>query len=995
MKSLHIYGYGKLIDFHIHNLSSLQLFYGENEAGKSTIMSFIHSILFGFPSRQQSIKRYEPKNHSAYGGQIIAYFPSYGDVTIERVKGKSAGDVTVILQDGTVGKEPLLAKLLDGLDRIMYESIFSFNLQAIQEVQGLKENDIGRYLVAAGTIGTDVLFHAEEQLQKEQDLLFKPGGRKPKLNERIQEIRALENELKLAKQQNAEYETLVKQEGTIRNQITEIEIRITATRAELVKVDELLKSWPLLIEKKEIQRRLNEQGSLDFPIDGLSRFEKYKEQLIAITSRQQALKERRRQTMEQMASYMPLEASETMVSKAEQLISEWPRYEQLLDEMTTMDQNVVELENQAHFISRELHFSKEDWGELDQLNLGMEMKGRIKDALQRVMNLQSRSEELLLEQELVKKDQLTIEQKCQEIEESMLPESKFQQLQNEEKRWKSTEQLSFEQKRLETELAALFDKKQNEKQTRESTYVWGGGILLICTIMLIWSISSSEWIMAVFSLTVIAYSIFNGRKVIAGKARLAIIKEIEQIQSQLHVIKDQLSDRKLKENYVSNQYKQQIKLRDEWKKWVIHLEQVEQRLAELEKQQTSISQKKSEVHLELYAIKDALHLQKELSIQRMEDAFELLKELIQLLESKKNLEEKLRMKREQYHQWLAEVYGFIKEIGLENIEHEKMAYFHLKEFVNGEMEKQLRHKEYMTKLSEIDDDLLPLHKQIVTLNDELNELHERAATTDEEQYRLKAQQYAEQKKLIERLELLEASLTNGVNEFASSFQNELEINKHRKLIAEKLEGDESRLYVLRNQDASIRHQIFVLEEGGTYTEKLHRFHQLKSIFNEEAKQWAKFALAKQILTLTMNIYKEERFPKVMKKAQQYFSLLTSGKYIRLVMDQEGKLMVERKDRLMFYPGELSQGTGEQLYISLRFALVDVLFDDYPFPVMIDDGFVNFDKERTEKVLKLISTTSKKNQVLFFTCHSHIRDYFVKDEIIDLPRKTQLDQVEQL
>ncbi|MFK4998222.1 ATP-binding protein [Bacillus sp. N9] len=78
-----------------------------------------------------------------------------------------------------------------------------------------------------------------------------------------------------------------------------------------------------------------------------------------------------------------------------------------------------------------------------------------------------------------------------------------------------------------------------------------------------------------------------------------------------------------------------------------------------------------------------------------------------------------------------------------------------------------------------------------------------------------------------------------------------------------------------------------MEEGGTYTEKLHRFHQLKSVFNEEAKRWAKFALAKQILTLTMNIYKEERFPKVMKKAQQYFSLLTSEEYIRLVLDHEG------------------------------------------------------------------------------------------------------------
>ncbi|MFK4998226.1 hypothetical protein ACI2OX_15375 [Bacillus sp. N9] len=44
-------------------------------------------------------------------------------------------------------------------------------------MKGLKENDIGRYLVAAGTIGTDVLFHAEQQLQKEQDVLFKPGAK--------------------------------------------------------------------------------------------------------------------------------------------------------------------------------------------------------------------------------------------------------------------------------------------------------------------------------------------------------------------------------------------------------------------------------------------------------------------------------------------------------------------------------------------------------------------------------------------------------------------------------------------------------------------------------------------------------------------------------------------------------------------------------------------------------------------------------------------------
>ncbi|MFK4998225.1 hypothetical protein ACI2OX_15370 [Bacillus sp. N9] len=76
-------------------------------------------------------------------------------------------------------------------------------------------------------------------------------GRKPKLNERIQEIRALESKLKLAKQQNAEYESLVTQREKLKSDMSVLEQNISSTRAELVKVDELLKSWPLLKEKRK------------------------------------------------------------------------------------------------------------------------------------------------------------------------------------------------------------------------------------------------------------------------------------------------------------------------------------------------------------------------------------------------------------------------------------------------------------------------------------------------------------------------------------------------------------------------------------------------------------------------------------------------------------------------------------------------------------------------------------------------------------------------
>src|SRR5690606_29332695 len=128
IKSLHIYGYGQFVQTQLQLAPTLQVIFGENEAGKSTIMSFIHSILFGFPTKQQTELRYEPKTNSFYGGRLIIEMERYGEVSIERVKGKATGDVTVLLEDGRTGKEKLLQNILGGLDKEMFQGVFSFDM---------------------------------------------------------------------------------------------------------------------------------------------------------------------------------------------------------------------------------------------------------------------------------------------------------------------------------------------------------------------------------------------------------------------------------------------------------------------------------------------------------------------------------------------------------------------------------------------------------------------------------------------------------------------------------------------------------------------------------------------------------------------------------------------------------------------------------------------------------------------------------------------------
>ena len=79
---------------------------------------------------------------------------------------------------------------------------------------------------------------------------------------------------------------------------------------------------------------------------------------------------------------------------------------------------------------------------------------------------------------------------------------------------------------------------------------------------------------------------------------------------------------------------------------------------------------------------------------------------------------------------------------------------------------------------------------------------------------------------------------------------------------------------LQEELASVKYKIDMIEEGGTYAELFHRYKQLKSQFEMDAKEWAKFAVAKEILQNTINNFKEAWFPKMLIKAEEYLHFLT-------------------------------------------------------------------------------------------------------------------------
>lgn len=71
--------FGKLKDFEIDFAEGMNVIYGRNEAGKSTILSFIKSMLYGFPSsRKESIRDNDRKRYMPWGNNIAS-----GEIQIE------------------------------------------------------------------------------------------------------------------------------------------------------------------------------------------------------------------------------------------------------------------------------------------------------------------------------------------------------------------------------------------------------------------------------------------------------------------------------------------------------------------------------------------------------------------------------------------------------------------------------------------------------------------------------------------------------------------------------------------------------------------------------------------------------------------------------------------------------------------------------------------------------------------------------------------------
>jgi len=159
-------------------------------------------------------------------------------------------------------------------------------------------------------------------------------------------------------------------------------------------------------------------------------------------------------------------------------------------------------------------------------------------------------------------------------------------------------------------------------------------------------------------------------------------------------------------------------------------------------------------------------------------------------------------------------------------------------------------------------------------------------------------------------------------------------------------------------------------------------HSTLAEIREAAERYVRLRLASAILHAEIERYRLRNQGPILKRASEIFSRLSlesfSGLTTNYTDDDTPVLMGIRPTGEEVGVGGMSDGTCDQLYLSLRLASLEkYLRENQPLPFIIDDLLINFDDQRAEAALKVLSELSSKTQVIFFTHHRHLVDMATK------------------
>ena len=223
------------------------------------------------------------------------------------------------------------------------------------------------------------------------------------------------------------------------------------------------------------------------------------------------------------------------------------------------------------------------------------------------------------------------------------------------------------------------------------------------------------------------------------------------------------------------------------------------------------------------------------------------------------------------------------------------------------------------------------------------------------------------------IDLIKKELSDVINlDFRYSYENEEEIDS---VIKEK----NLKLLEVEKYIKDIENEIKNRFNGKRTIPDIEE--EIKSV-EDEAKEKLKELRASSIAIESLQeAYQEIRDnfgPMLNKNVINSFSRFTDGKYSDVMVADNYEMKVRNQNNIM-KADILSNGTNDQLNLSLRLAFIDMIFKSKDVSIYLDDAFVQYDNKRLEKTIKYLVNQNFK-QCFIFTCQDREENILLKNKI---------------
>lgn len=963
-----IYGFAKWHDFQIDfHPRDLQVIYGENESGKSSIQQFILFMLFGLPPKKRAFFR--SKTSGKMGGMLTVYDEAIGEFTVERLDEVRNGAAKCLLPNGEEADEQWLKGRLNGMTRQTYQSIFSFDALDLSALKTMNEKDLGEILLGIGLTGSTDIYAVEKRLDSKISELFKPFGKKPIINQQLDYLDDLTSRMQTFKSQEKTYSKKKVELAEITTEIESLHHTILVEKKNVSEYEKLQQALPNLMRLSKYQNLLESYPeAITFPEDGVNRWRAIKEKILPLESELAIFKKSATsystKQKELDESLMDLQTYE----KIKHLLDTQTLYNEHVREIKSLEKTIkeskIELRNEIRNIDTKLEISG-----LTDMALTYQTENTWIQLYKETQQLDIEKEKLNQEDAIQRKQKQELESSLDSLKENRLTSKQVDELSNRIHDFNNYQYQESENKRKSN--IEVFKK---QKQKTSVTLFWGSlfiGILfgliglvqgyIWCYGVMLVSLGLGivQWIISNQSINMMEQLL---NKSSANVVNLSVTVEEKEEAEELLAIHDECMRKTatVEEKIQANKI-EQIKWRERYELIMDKSKRIDDKIMEQRKR---------------YPILETI------DVSNWPSFYHTFKSLLRQNHEWINKSKELNDVKEEESQYRERVMKFFTDKNWElNYKSMDACFAFLQEKVE-EHENTLRLlDQYDTWIQTTNGQMDNTKQKHEVFQQELTNLLNVAEVENEERFYQKNTTLEEKKELVKKIEEVMEQLDSifprdKTEDLASNnITNVTELEELLEEHEKKVELAEKGLEEKRERLAAINADLANMESSDEYSQIMHRFYLESAELTKFVEKWAVLKSAKEMLLETKNNYRDKYMSRIMEQTSDYFAILTNHTYTSVYAPTDKQvLQVESTNKLRYTIDELSQGTKDQLYISLRLAISEVMSDTHYLPFIIDDAFVHFDDSRVEQMMNLIASIAKKRQVILFTCkRSHIND----------------------